>query len=228
MMLPPKNVPDPLAPPTVFQAIARFGVVPVVTLDAVESALPLADALAEGGLPIVEITFRSPAAAAAIEAIRAGRPQMIVGAGTVVTTENLRQAIAAGAQFGVAPGLNPGIVESAARGGLPFVPGICTPSEIERAIALGCDVLKFFPSESLGGPRTIQAMTAPYAHLKLRLVPSGGVTLDNMAGYLKTAMVVAVGATTIAKQEDLVAANWNEIRARAARAASIVAECRAG
>jgi 2-dehydro-3-deoxyphosphogluconate aldolase/(4S)-4-hydroxy-2-oxoglutarate aldolase len=122
--------------------------------------------------------------------------------------------------------LNPQIVDAAARAGLPFVPGICTPSEIERALALGCDFLKFFPSEPIGGPRTIQAMTAPYAHLKLRLMPSGGVTLDNMAAYLQTEMVVAVGATTIAKQSDLAAGNWPEIRLRCQRAVRIVAECR--
>ena len=204
--------------PSAFESIARIGVVPVVTVESLDAAIPLADALAEGGLPLVEITFRTAAAADVIDAIRRARPKMLVGAGTVVTAENLRSAIGAGAQFGVAPGLNPEIVEQADHGGLPFVPGVCTPSEIERAMFLGCTLLKFFPSEALGGAATIQAMTAPYAHLKLQLMPSGGVTLENMAGYLRTAMVAAVGATSIARADDLASGNWAEIRSR----------CRAG
>jgi 2-dehydro-3-deoxyphosphogluconate aldolase/(4S)-4-hydroxy-2-oxoglutarate aldolase len=214
--------------PSAFESIARIGVVPVVTVESVEAALPLADSLLEEGLPIVEVTFRTAAAAGVIEAIRRARPEMLVGAGTVVTAENLRSAIGSGAQFGVAPGLNPDIVAQASRGGLPFVPGICTPSEIERAMALGCRLLKFFPSEAIGGAATISAMTAPYGHLGLQLMPSGGVTLDNMAIYLRTAMVVAVGATTIARKEDLASGNWAEIRGRCRRAATIVAEARSG
>ncbi len=211
---------------SVFQAIARYGVVPVVTVESVEMAVPLADALSEGGLPLVEITFRTAAAADVIAAIRRARPEMIVGAGTVVTAENLRAAIGAGAQFGVAPGLNPEIVEQANRGDLPFVPGICTPSEIERAMALGCKLLKFFPSETIGGAATIQAMTAPYAHLDLQFMPSGGVTLDNMAVYLRTPLVAAIGATSIAKKDDLASGNWADIRDRCKRAVAIVAEIR--
>lgn len=211
---------------TVLQAIGRFGVVPVVTVESLEMALPLADALIEGGLPLVEITFRTAAAADAIEAIRRARPEMLVGAGTVVTAENLRSAIGSGAQFGVAPGLNPEIVEKAARDGLPFVPGVCTPSEIERAMGLGCNLLKFFPSEALGGAATIQAMTAPYAHLEVRFMPSGGVTLDNMAIYLRVATVVAIGATSIAKGDDLASGNWAEIRSRCKRAVALVADIR--
>jgi len=214
--------------PSAFETIGRIGVVPVVTVESVEAALPLADALLEGGLPLVEVTFRTAAAAGVIEAIRRARPEMLVGAGTVVTAENLRSAIGSGAQFGVAPGLNPDIVAQANRGGLPFVPGICTPSEIERAMALGCKLLKFFPSSVLGGAVTIAAMTAPYAHLGLKLMPSGGVTLDNMAIYLRTAMVVAVGATTIAKTDDIASGNWTEIRSRCRRVAAIVAEVRGG
>jgi len=207
---------------SVFQAIVRYGIVPVVTVESLGVAIPLADALAEGGLPLVEITFRTAAAADVIATIRRARPEMLVGAGTVVTSENLRAAIGAGAQFGVAPGLNPEIVEQASHSGLPFVPGICTPSEIERAMALECNLLKFFPSEPLGGVATIQAMTAPYAHLDVRFMPSSGVTLDNLALYLRTEMVVAVGATSIAKKEDIAGGKWSEIRDRCRRAAAIV------
>lgn len=211
---------------SIFQSIARHGVVPVVTIESVEMAVALADALLEGGLPLIEVTFRSAAAADAITAIRRARPEMLVGAGTVVTEENLRQAIEAGAQFGVAPGLNPEIISQAARGGLPFVPGVCTPSEIERAMALGCTFLKFFPSETIGGAATIQAMTAPYAHLNVQFMPSGGVTLENMAIYLRTPLVAAVGATSIAKKDDLACGNWAEIRERSNRAATTVAQIR--
>ena len=211
---------------SVFQSIIRHGVVPVVTVESLDAAIPLADALADGGLPLVEITFRTAAAADVIAAIRRARPDMIVGAGTVVTADNLRAAIDAGAQFGVAPGLNPEIVKQAGRAGLPFVPGVCTPSEIERAMSLGCKLLKFFPSEALGGVATIAAMTAPYAHLGVRFVPSGGMTLDNLAAYLHTELVVAVGATSIAKKDDLAAGKWAEIRDRCKRAAAIVASIR--
>ena len=134
-----------------FAAIHRFGIVPVVTVERVEQALPLADALIECGLPIAEITFRTPAAAAVIDCLVRERPQLVVGAGTVLSIENLRAAKNSGARFAVAPGLNPEVVVEAQKIGLPMIPGVATASEIERGLSLGCRVLKLFPA-ALGRP----------------------------------------------------------------------------
>ena len=137
----------------VFAEIARWGVVPVIAIESVEWALPLADALLEGGLGVAEITFRTEAAAEVIARMVQKRPALLVGAGTVLTEANVRAAKAAGARFAVAPGLNPVTVRAAQDAGLPFAPGVCTPSEIELALGLGCSVIKFFPSEAVGRRR---------------------------------------------------------------------------
>src|SRR5208282_2385626 len=126
-------------------------VVPVIAMESVEAALPLADALLEGGLPVVEITFRTAAAAEVIAQMVRHRPALLVGAGTLLCEENVQATKAAGARFGVAPGLNPAVVQHAAKAGLPFAPGVCTPSEIEQALGLGCHIVKFFPAEPSGG-----------------------------------------------------------------------------
>jgi 2-dehydro-3-deoxyphosphogluconate aldolase/(4S)-4-hydroxy-2-oxoglutarate aldolase len=210
----------------VIQLIRCAGVVPVVAIDSVEAALPLADALLEGGLPVVEITFRTPAAAAAIERICRARPEMLVGAGTVVTADNLRAAVDCGARFGVAPGLNREIVAAAQRAGMLFIPGICTPSEIEQGLALGCPLLKFFPGEACGGAEMLKAMMAPYAHFGLRYMPSGGVKLANFAAYLAIENVDAVGGTWIATKQDLAEGNWGVIRDRCREAVASVAQLR--
>jgi 2-dehydro-3-deoxyphosphogluconate aldolase / (4S)-4-hydroxy-2-oxoglutarate aldolase len=208
------------------ETIEKCGVVPVIAIDSVDAAIPLADALLEGGLPLVEITFRTAAAAEVIETICWQRPSLLVGAGTVVTTESLQAAKASGAKFGVAPGLNAHIVNGAKRAGLPFVPGVCTPSDIERALALDCRLLKFFPAEASGGVEMLKALAAPYAHLGVRFVPTGGVNMNNLAAYLAIDCVAAVGGTWIAKKEDLAAGNWAEIRDRCKKAADIVAQVR--
>jgi 2-dehydro-3-deoxyphosphogluconate aldolase/(4S)-4-hydroxy-2-oxoglutarate aldolase len=207
-----------------FEIIARCRVVPVIAIDSVAAAIPLADALLEGGLPLVEITFRTAAAAEVIETLSWQRPSLLVGAGTVVTAESLQAAKASAAQFGVAPGLNPDIVTSAKLAGLPFVPGVCTPSDIERALALDCRLLKFFPAEASGGVEMLKALAAPYSHLGVRFIPTGGVNLDNLAAYLALDCVAAVGGTWIAKKEDLAAGNWAEIRDRCKKAVEIVAQ----
>ena len=198
----------------IFTRISQFGIVPVVTIEKTDAAIPLADALLDGGLPIVEITFRTAAAAEVIRKITKERPKLIVGAGTVLTTANLEAANAAGAAFAIAPGLNPQIVKQAQSIGLPFVPGIATPSEIELGLSLGCKYLKFFPAEALGGVAMLEAMSTPYKHTGLRFMPSGGLNTTNLESYLKLETVAAVGGTWIAKKEDLANGKWNEIRAR--------------
>jgi 2-dehydro-3-deoxyphosphogluconate aldolase/(4S)-4-hydroxy-2-oxoglutarate aldolase len=211
----------------IFTRIAQFGIVPVVTVEKTEAAIPLADALLDGGLPIVEITFRTPAAAEVIRKIAKERPKVIVGAGTILTTKNLEAAKAAGAAFGVAPGLNPQIVKEAQSIGLPFVPGIATPSEIELGLSLGCNYLKFFPAEALGGVAMLEALSAPYKHTGLRFSPSGGLNTNNLESYLKLETVAAVGGTWIAKKQDLANGKWDDIRARCKAALEIAAKARA-
>lgn len=210
----------------IFSRIARLGVVPVIAIENADAAIPLADALIEGGLPVVEITFRTTVAAEVIGRIAKERPQMIVGAGTVLTSANLETAKASGAAFAVAPGLNPQIVKQAQAIGLPFVPGIATPTDIELGLSLGCEYLKFFPAEALGGVGMLEALSAPYRHTGLRFTPTGGVNTTNLESYLKLEIVAAVGGTWIARREDLANRKWDEIRNRCKAALEIVAKAR--
>jgi 2-dehydro-3-deoxyphosphogluconate aldolase/(4S)-4-hydroxy-2-oxoglutarate aldolase len=211
---------------SVLDRLARLGVVPVIAIENVEAAIPLADALLQGGLPVVEITFCTAAAAEVIRRIAQERPQLVVGAGTVLTAANLEAAKASGAAFAVAPGLNPQVVKQAQQLGLPFLPGVATPTDIEAALALGCKLLKFFPAEALGGVGMIQALSAPYKHAGVRFVPTGGVNTANLESYLKLDTVAAVGGTWIAKKEDLAAGNWEDIRNRCKAALQVVAKAR--
>jgi 2-dehydro-3-deoxyphosphogluconate aldolase / (4S)-4-hydroxy-2-oxoglutarate aldolase len=213
-------------PENTLERLAVSGVVPVIAIEEESAALPLADALLEGGLAVVEITFRTAAAAAVIRTISRERPQLLVGAGTVLTAANLEAAKASGASFGVAPGLNPQIVGRARQLGLPFVPGVATPTDIEQGLALGCKVLKFFPAEALGGIPMIEALSAPYQHTGVRFVPTGGVSTANLEAYLKVKTVAAVGGTWIAKKEDLGGGKWNDIAGRCRAAVEIVRRVR--
>jgi 2-dehydro-3-deoxyphosphogluconate aldolase/(4S)-4-hydroxy-2-oxoglutarate aldolase len=211
---------------TILNRVAALGVVPVIAIEKVETALLLADALLEGGLPIVEITFRTAAAAEVIRRITQERPQLVVGAGTVLTSANLEAAKASGAAFAVAPGLNPQIVKQAQQMDLPFVPGVATPSDIELGLALGCNLLKFFPAEALGGVPMIEALSAPYKHTGVRFMPAGGVNTGNLEAYLKLDTVAAVGGTWIAKKDDLTVGKWDDIRQRCQATLEIVARAR--
>jgi 2-dehydro-3-deoxyphosphogluconate aldolase/(4S)-4-hydroxy-2-oxoglutarate aldolase len=211
----------------IFSRIAQLGIVPVIFIETVDAALPLADALIEGGLPVVEITFRTAAAAEVIRKLAKERPQLIVGAGTVLTAENVDAAKSSGAAFAVAPGLNPQTVKHAQATGLPFMPGVATPSDIELGLSLGCKLLKFFPAESNGGVGMLAAFSAPYKHTGLHFMPTGGVNPANLESYVKLDIVAAVGGTWIAKKEDLANGNWGEVRARCKAALEIVAKARA-
>jgi 2-dehydro-3-deoxyphosphogluconate aldolase/(4S)-4-hydroxy-2-oxoglutarate aldolase len=193
----------------------------VIAIENPEAAIPLADALFAGGLPVIEITFRTAAAAQVIQTLARERPQLLVGAGTVLTAANLEAAKANGAAFAVAPGLNPRIVEQARQLELPFVPGVATPSDIEQGLALGCTLLKFFPAEALGGAAMLEALSAPYKHTGVRFIPTGGVTPNNLGSYLRLDTVAAVGGTWLARKEDLAAANWDGIRSRCEAAVAL-------
>lgn len=203
-----------------------MGVVPVITIDSPANALPLADALIQGGLSVIEVTFRTPAAAEVIQKIANQRPEIIVGAGTVLSSETLKIAADAGARFGVAPGLNPETVKAAQKMGFPFIPGIASPSEIELGLSLGCKLLKFFPAGALGGAKLLSAFSAPFKHTGVRFMPTGGVKLENLSEYISLPTVAAAGGTWIAKSSDISAGNWTEISKRCKEAVAQVKKVR--
>ncbi|HEY6056910.1 MAG TPA: bifunctional 4-hydroxy-2-oxoglutarate aldolase/2-dehydro-3-deoxy-phosphogluconate aldolase [Candidatus Limnocylindrales bacterium] len=200
------------------------GVLPVVTVSRPEQAIPLAEALLAGGLRCIEITFRSDAAAAAIELVHARVQNVIVGAGTVLTREQADAAIAAGAAFLVAPAFNPIVVDHALARGIPILPGIATPSELESAMSRDLRLVKVFPAGPLGGPAFVQALAGPYP--TVRFVPTGGVTLDNLAEYLAVSSVAAVGGTWLAKADAIAAGRWEAIERAAADAFAVVQRLR--
>ncbi len=198
----------------IFDQISTFKVVPVIAIESAEDAVPLADALITGGLPIAEITFRTSAAADVIRSMVSTRPEILVGAGTILTLDNLKAAIDAGARFGVAPGFNPKIVEAARKADFPFVPGICTPTEIEAALDAGCTLLKFFPAGAIGGLPLLKALAAPYGHTGVKFMPTGGVNPSNLLEYLAVPNVAACGGTWIATKEDIAEKRWDLIASR--------------
>lgn len=204
----------------VFEKIASFGIVPVISIDSPDKALPLADALIEGGLPLAEITFRTEAAAESIALIAKNRPQMLVGAGTVLSPAAVATARDAGAAFAVAPGLNARVVGSARALGLPFIPGTANPSDVEIGLELGCKVLKFFPAEALGGVKLLSAIYAPYKHTGVKFMPTGGISPDNLQSYLSCPAVTAVGGTWLAKSNEIAAGDWDAITAKCRAALS--------
>lgn len=186
-------------------------IVPVVVLDSVESAEPLAEALLAGGLDIMEITFRTAAAEASIERIAARYPEILLGAGTLLEKEQVTRAKNAGAVFGLAPGFNPEIVAAAKAVGLEFSPGVMTPSEVEGALALGCKLLKFFPAEAAGGVSMLKSLAGPYAHTGVRFVPTGGVSSANLSVYLKLPVVAAIGGSWMVDKALVNEGKWAEI-----------------
>lgn len=206
--------------------LAAHGIMPVIAIENVAAALPLADALLAGGLPVIEITFRTAAAAEVIRLLARERPQLLLGAGTVLSSENLRAARAGGAQFAVAPGFNPRIVTEAQELGLPFVPGVATPSDIEAALAAGCSYLKLFPAEALGGVAMLKALSATYQHTGVRFMPTGGVSPANLEAYLRVQTVAAVGGTWLAKKEDIAGGQWAAITERCRSAVAVVKQVR--
>jgi 2-dehydro-3-deoxyphosphogluconate aldolase / (4S)-4-hydroxy-2-oxoglutarate aldolase len=205
----------------VFTALQAVGVVAVLIIENEEHAAPLAEALVAGGVTAMELTLRTPAAMGALRRIVAAVPEMTVGIGTILTPDQVREVKDAGAVFGVSPGLNPRVVETALQVGLPFAPGICTPSDIERALEYNRRLLKFFPCEPSGGLPYLNAIAAPYAHLGLRYVPLGGVSEANAATYLSNPHVGAIGGSWLAPQKELAAGNWGAITQAAQRVVAI-------
>lgn len=205
--------------------IQEIGIIPVVVLDRVEDAIPLGKALIEGGLPCAEVTFRTEAAEEAIRVMSKNFPELLVGAGTVLTTEQVDRAVAAGAKFIVSPGLNPRIVKYCVDKGIVIVPGCANPSDIEQALENGLEVVKFFPAEAIGGLKLIKAMAAPYVGVKF--MPTGGINANNVREYLAYDRIVACGGSWMVSGKMIKEGKFDEITALVKEAADIVKQCRA-
>ena len=207
-----------------YERLKKAGVIPVVKLDSAEYAVPLAKALLAGGIDIIEITFRTDAAAESIRRISEECPQMCVGAGTVLTREQIDQAKENGAVFCVAPGLNAGVVRYALEKDMYMLPGVMTPSEIEQGMELGLNVFKFFPAGAAGGIPMIKALRGPYH--KVSFVPTGSVSLENMAEYLSTPGVIAIGGSFLADSKLIRSGNFARITEIAKNCSAAVAALR--
>lgn len=217
---------DTRFPKDLLDRISDGAVVAVLVVDDVAHAVPLARALYTGGIRAMELTLRTPAAMDALRAIRAEVPEMLTGIGTILTPEQVRDVAQSGAAFGVSPGLNPRVVKEAQDAGLPFAPGIATPSDIEAALELGCRELKFFPAEPSGGLPYLKSIAAPYRHLGVRFIPLGGIKASNMAVYLGDPTVLAIGGSWLATPSLIKEQNWSAITELASEAMAIVRRVR--
>lgn len=202
------------------ERLTRHPVIPVIVIEDENDAEPLAEALLAAGLDLIEVTLRTAAAAAALGRIIRRFPEMLVGAGTVITREQGERCLDLGVSFAVAPGFNPETVRLFEQGGVPFIPGVLSPSEIESAYAHGCSLLKFFPAEAAGGPKMLRALAAPYESLGIRFCPTGGVSLDNMKEYLSLPQVFAVGGSWLASKRQIAEQQWPVITQQAREALS--------
>ena len=206
------------------EKLGQYGIVPVVVLNDSKDAEPLADALCEGGLACAEVTFRTKAAAESIKIMSEKHPEMLVGAGTVLTVEQVDEAVAAGAKFIVSPGLNSEVVKYCLDKNIAITPGVVTPSEMEQAIELGLNIVKFFPAEPSGGLSMIKAVSAPYTMLKF--MPTGGINPGNVKEYLKSDKIFACGGSWMVKGDLVDAGDFDKIKELTKEVADIVKEIR--
>jgi 2-dehydro-3-deoxyphosphogluconate aldolase / (4S)-4-hydroxy-2-oxoglutarate aldolase len=210
--------------PAAFRArLRKTGVVAVLVVDEVEAAVPVAKALLEGGIDVMELAMRTPASMIALERIASQVPEMLPGVGTILFPDQVLEARSRGAAFIVTPGTNRRVIESALASGLPIAPGVCVPSDVETTLEYGCRLLKFFPAEPQGGLAYLKAMNAPYAHLGVEYIPLGGVSEANCNAWVSEKCVIAVGGSWVAPRERIAAKDWAGIRGAAERA---VAACR--
>jgi 2-dehydro-3-deoxyphosphogluconate aldolase/(4S)-4-hydroxy-2-oxoglutarate aldolase len=191
------------------ERIGELGIIPVVKMEKAEDALPLGRALINGDLPIAEITFRTSAAEESIKTLTGGLPNLLVGAGTVLTVEQVKKAVSAGAQFIVSPGFNPKVVDYCLENNIPVTPGINNPTQIEMALERGIEVVKYFPAEASGGLSLLKSMSAPYTGIKF--IPTGGINLNNLCSYLSNNKVLACGGSWMVKPELISSGNFAEI-----------------
>lgn len=210
----------------ILEQIGQIGVVPVIAIHDVEKAVPLAKALLAGGLPCAEVTFRTAQGEEAIRRIAQEVPEVLVGAGTVLTCLQADRAAEAGAKFIVSPGFNPKVVHHCIAKGIPITPGCSTPSDMEQAIERGLEVVKFFPAEQAGGLAYIKAVAAPYS--MLRFMPTGGIGPGNLAQYLAFEKILACGGSWMVKADLIDSGNFDEITRLCAEAAAIVAQAKKG
>ena len=204
--------------------IEGFGVVPVVVLNDAKDAAPLAKALCEGGLPCAEVTFRTEAAEESIRIMATEFPEMVIGAGTVLTIDQVDRAVGAGAKFIVSPGFDPEIVDYCISKGIVVLPGCITPSEVIQAVKRGLEIVKFFPAEQFGGVATIKALAAPFT--SVRFMPTGGISAKNFADYLGFKKIVACGGSWMVKGDMVAAGEFDKIKEMTAEAVALVKEIR--
>jgi len=193
----------------ILKRIGKLGIVPVVKIEKAGDAIPLGRALLDGDLPIAEITFRTSAAEESIKILTKDLPNLLVGAGTVLTVKQTKKAVSAGAQFIVSPGFNPRVVDYCIENSIPITPGINNPTQIEMALERGIEVVKFFPAEASGGLSLLKSMSAPYTGIKF--IPTGGINQDNLCSYLSNNKVLACGGSWMVKPELISSGNFDEI-----------------
>ncbi len=208
----------------ILEGFGRYGIVPVVVIDDADDALGLAEALIAGGLPVAEVTFRTDAAEEAIRRIAEAHPDMLIGAGTVLTIDQVKRAVGAGAKFIVSPGINPEVVDYCVKNNIPITPGTANPSNVETALSFGLDVVKFFPAEQAGGLAYIKAIAAPYVGMKF--MPTGGINAKNVREYLECDSILACGGSWMVKKDLIASHNFEEITRLTAEAVNIVKEVR--
>lgn len=204
---------------TVLDELGRHRLLPVLVIDRADDAPPLANALVAGGLPVMEVTFRTAAAEEAIRRV-AARGDVLVGAGTVLSVELVKRAVDAGARYMVTPGFDPQVVEYCLAQGIPITPGTITPTDLSAALAMGVTTVKFFPAETFGGIRALRAVAAPFG--MMRFVPTGGITPANLTDYLAFGPVLAVGGSWLATKDLLAAGRFDEIERLTAEAVALV------
>lgn len=209
-------------PEKILHRIEQSGVIAVLIIDKVEHAVPVAKALLSGGIGAMELTLRTPAAIESLIEINKQVPEILAGIGTILTPEQVSDVVAAEAAFGVSPGLNPHVVMKAKELGFPFAPGIATPSELEKAISLGCREVKFFPAEAMGGIKYLKSFSAPYKHLGIRYIPLGGINAGNMVDYLEEPNVLGLGGSWIAPRALIQKQDWQSITNNATEARKLV------
>lgn len=217
-----------MIPTPVSSRIEACGIIAVLIIDHEEDGPPLAKALLAGGVDVMELTLRTPAALGAMRRIHEEVPSMLAGAGTVLTPAQVEEVREVGAGFAVSPGVNPRVLAAARDAGLPFAPGIATPTDIESALEFGCHILKFFPAEPSGGLGYLKTIAAPYLHLGIRFIPLGGLNGSNMESYLADTTVAAIGGSWLAPRDAIREKRWDDITALARSATSHIQSVRAG
>ena len=214
-------IPQKAMAPAIIKKLEETRVVAVLEVQKLEHAEPLANALLKGGVDTIELTLRTDVALEAASLIKKNVPEITLGIGTVLTVDQVKAVTDIGADFAVAPGCNPRVVQAAIDHGLSFAPGITTASEIELAVELGCRILKFFPAESMGGLGYLKSMAGPYSYLGLKFIPLGGLTLENTQKYLDSPLTIAIGGSFIAKRDMILNQQWDLITENARQASEM-------